>query len=268
MREMGADWARPPQNRVTLRVYPGGVAGDEPDLVRKMRIGQLQAAAMTTAGLADIDPAFNVFNIPMFFASYPELYATLDKLEPVLSSGSMPRASCCSSGATAAGCTSSPRARVATVDGLRKTQDVRVGGRRPDGGTVEVARASSPVPLAATDIMTGLQTGMIDSVPDDAAARAHAAVVPPDAEHGGHGHGAAGRRAGDDASPRGRRSRPRTGQRSSPRATAGATARGRGAAPGHHGGGRDAEARPQGEPGGGRERRAVPRDRRAVRRAA
>src|SRR5690349_13520804 len=84
LRQMGADWSSATQNRVALRMYPGGVAGDEPDIVRKMRIGQLQAAAVTTAGLADIDPAFQVFNIPMFFTSYPELYATLSKLEPEL----------------------------------------------------------------------------------------------------------------------------------------------------------------------------------------
>src|SRR5262245_47066475 len=84
LRDMGAEWASATQGRVALRVYPGGVAGDEPDVVRKMRIGQLQAAAITTAGLASIDPAFNVFNVPMFFTSYPELFSTLDKLEPVL----------------------------------------------------------------------------------------------------------------------------------------------------------------------------------------
>src|SRR5688572_8568663 len=84
LRDMGAEWSSSTQGRVSLRVYPGGVAGDEPDVVRKMRIGQLQAAAITTAGLASIDPSFNVFNVPMFFTSYPELYATLAKLEPVL----------------------------------------------------------------------------------------------------------------------------------------------------------------------------------------
>ena len=56
LRDMGAEWTSSTQGRVSLRVYPGGVAGDEPDVVRKMRIGQLQAAAITTAGLASIDP--------------------------------------------------------------------------------------------------------------------------------------------------------------------------------------------------------------------
>jgi TRAP-type C4-dicarboxylate transport system substrate-binding protein len=56
MREMGAEWSQGTQGRVQLKVYPGGVAGDEPDYVRKMRIGQIQASAITTAGLCQVDP--------------------------------------------------------------------------------------------------------------------------------------------------------------------------------------------------------------------
>ena len=80
MKEMGAEWMQETNGRVQLKVYPGGVAGDEPDYVRKMRIGQLQAAAVTTAGLAQIDNSFQVFGVPMFFDSYPELNAVLRHL--------------------------------------------------------------------------------------------------------------------------------------------------------------------------------------------
>ena len=111
MRDMGAQWSASTQGRVVLRVYPGGVAGDEPDVVRKMRIGQLQAAAITTGGLADIDPSFNVFNIPMFFTSYPELYATLDQLTPVLRQRLEAKGFVLLAWATAAGSTSSPSSR-------------------------------------------------------------------------------------------------------------------------------------------------------------
>jgi TRAP-type C4-dicarboxylate transport system substrate-binding protein len=164
MRDMGAQWTSGTQGRVVLRVYPGGVAGDEPDLVRKMRIGQLQAAAVTTAGLANIDPAFNVFNIPMFFTSYPELYATLDKLTPLLkqrleAKGFMLLA--WGHGGWVYFFTKQP---VASAEGLRKTKMFVWAG---DDQMVALWRelGFQPVALAATDIMTGLQTGMIDSYP-------------------------------------------------------------------------------------------------------
>ena len=164
MREMGAAWAASTQNRVVLRVYPGGVAGDEPDLVRKMRIGQLQAAAVTTAGLANIDPAFNVFNIPMFFASYPELYATLAKLEPVLRKRLDEKGFILLSWGHGGWVYFFTKNPVSSVEGLRKTKMFLWAG---DDKMVSLWKSQGfqPVPLAATDIMTGLQTGMIDSYP-------------------------------------------------------------------------------------------------------
>jgi len=164
MRDLGAQWAAGTQNRVTLRVYPGGVAGDEPDLVRKMRIGQLQAAAVTTAGLANIDPAFNVFNIPMFFTSYPELYATLDKLEPMLKARLEAkgfRLLAWGHGGWVYFFTKNP---VTTVDGLHKTKLFFWAG---DDEMVALWKRLhfQPVPLSANDVMTALQTGMIDAYP-------------------------------------------------------------------------------------------------------
>ena len=58
LKNAGVEWSQNTQGRVSLRIYPGGVAGDEPDIIRKMRIGQVQASALTVAGLAQIDPAF------------------------------------------------------------------------------------------------------------------------------------------------------------------------------------------------------------------
>ncbi len=164
MREMGADWTTSTQGRVVLRVYPGGVAGDEPDLVRKMRIGQLQAAAVTTAGLANIDPAFNVFNIPMFFTSYPELYATLEKLEPVLRQRLEAKGFVLLSWGHGGWVYFFTKAPVSTVDGLRRTKMFVWAG---DDQMLSLWKSFGfqPVALAATDIMTGLQTGMIDAYP-------------------------------------------------------------------------------------------------------
>ena len=164
LREMGSEWSATTQNRVTLRVYPGGVAGDEPDVVRKMRIGQLQAAAITTAGLASIDPSFNVFNVPMFFTSYPELYATLAKLEPVLRARLEAKGFILLSWGHGGWVYFFTKQPIQTVDGLRKTKMFIWAG---DDQMFNVWKANgfNPVPLAATDIMTGLQTGMIDSYP-------------------------------------------------------------------------------------------------------
>ena len=52
IRDMADEWQDVPGASIKVRIYPGGVAGDESDMVRKMRIGQLHAAALTGNGLA------------------------------------------------------------------------------------------------------------------------------------------------------------------------------------------------------------------------
>jgi TRAP-type C4-dicarboxylate transport system substrate-binding protein len=67
-------------NRVKFKIYAGGVAGDEPDFVRKMRVGGLQGAAVTSVGLAEIQPALMALQAPGLFNSWDELDAVRAKL--------------------------------------------------------------------------------------------------------------------------------------------------------------------------------------------
>jgi TRAP-type C4-dicarboxylate transport system substrate-binding protein len=164
MRQMGAEWSAATQGRVVLRVYPGGVAGDEPDIVRKMRIGQLQASAITTAGLADIDPSFQVFNIPMFFESYQELYAVLDRLTPLFKQRLEAKGFVLLAWGHGGWVYFFTKQPVATLDELKKTKIFAWAG---DDKMLQRWKGNGfqPVALSATDILTGLQTGMIDAYP-------------------------------------------------------------------------------------------------------
>jgi TRAP-type C4-dicarboxylate transport system substrate-binding protein len=80
LREMSEEWSRTSQGKVRIRIYAGGVAGDEPDMVRKMRIGQLQAAGITIVGLADIDPDMAALQIPFILTSDEELDYVMERL--------------------------------------------------------------------------------------------------------------------------------------------------------------------------------------------
>jgi TRAP-type C4-dicarboxylate transport system substrate-binding protein len=164
MKDMGAEWTQSTGGRVQLRVYPGGVAGDEPDIVRKLRIGQLQAAAITTSGLADLDPAFQVFGVPMFFDSYPELYAVLAGMEPVLKQRLEAKGYILLNWGHGGWVYFFTRQRAITVAEIKKVKMFSWAG---DDRWVQLWKSNgySPVALAATDILTGLQTGMIDGYP-------------------------------------------------------------------------------------------------------
>ncbi len=82
LRDMGEAWRGESAGGVELRIYPGGVAGDEQDMVRKLRIGQLHAAALTTEGLSSIVPEIRALWLPMLLQSDAELDYVRDRLGP------------------------------------------------------------------------------------------------------------------------------------------------------------------------------------------
>jgi len=54
-REAADKWKKVSNGKVIVSIYPGGVVGDDPDIVRKMRLGTLHAGVLTTVGVAEID---------------------------------------------------------------------------------------------------------------------------------------------------------------------------------------------------------------------
>ena len=82
LRELAADWNRISGGRVRLKVYMGGIVGDEPDMLRKMRIGQLQAAALTALGLNYVSPEILVLSVPFLIRDDGELDYVLERTRP------------------------------------------------------------------------------------------------------------------------------------------------------------------------------------------
>lgn len=160
---MGQDWEKGTDGRVGLTIYPGGVAGDEPDILRKMKIGQYHAAALSVSGLADISKDFTVFEIPLFFRSEREMFHVLRELTPGL------RTRLDENGFVLLGWGyvgqvhffTNRRAR--TVEEMQRLKIFTWAG---DEAMTNWWRQGGfkPVALAATDIVTGLQTGMIDAL--------------------------------------------------------------------------------------------------------
>ena len=85
LREMGENWRNESNGEVKLTIYPGGVAGDESAVIRKMRIGQLNAASLSTSGLSYIVPEFAaVTHIPLLYNSDEEKDYVREQLSPEL----------------------------------------------------------------------------------------------------------------------------------------------------------------------------------------
>jgi TRAP-type C4-dicarboxylate transport system substrate-binding protein len=164
LRALGARWSRESGGAVELRIYPGGVAGDEADVVRKMRIGQFQGAALSVTGLGEITPAFNVFHIPMLIESWAEVDAVLAQLRPELERRLAEKGYTLLFWSHGGWVHLFSREPIRTLADLKRQKlfvwagsDAQVQQWRRHG--------YQPVPLAATDVTMGFQTKMIDVVP-------------------------------------------------------------------------------------------------------
>src|SRR5690349_6325301 len=68
--------------RVALKYFEGGQQGDERDFVRKIKLGQLDGAAVTAVGLSMIDESIRVLELPTMFQTVEELDYVADKMWP------------------------------------------------------------------------------------------------------------------------------------------------------------------------------------------
>src|SRR3954463_14632354 len=72
LQQMQADFTKASNGKVELKIYAGGTQGNEGEMIRKISIGQLQAASMTAVGLHEITPEPQAEDIPFMIDSYEE----------------------------------------------------------------------------------------------------------------------------------------------------------------------------------------------------
>ncbi len=163
LRQLSATWARLSQGKVALKVYAGGVLGDEPDMIRKIRIGQLSAALITVSGLGLIHSSLITPAIPYMIQSDAELDYVLERIRPVHEAELEKR------GFVALGWTKGgwihffSRRPIVTPDDLR---DQKLWAWTDDAATVRAwqSRGFKVVVMPANDLLVGLQTGMVDAL--------------------------------------------------------------------------------------------------------
>jgi TRAP-type C4-dicarboxylate transport system substrate-binding protein len=161
LKRIAADWQRISGGRVTMRIYGGGIAGDEPDMLRKIRINQLQAMAITGAGLGKIDPDLLVYQLPFLTRNDEELDYLFQKLRPKL------EALLEQKGFTLLGFIKSGWLRffatqkVVTPSDFQKLRFFVMEGS-PDVDQAWKAMGFHIVPLPTNDAYAALQSGMVE----------------------------------------------------------------------------------------------------------
>ena len=162
LKEMAAAWREETDGRVRVQVR--GTAGDESTIIRRMRMNNPQVAALTLPGLTSIDEAFNVFGIPFFFASDAEAAHVLEKLTPRLREVLAARGLVLINWGHGGWLHIFSARPIHSLNDLRAARLFTASG---DDGMVQWFKENrfNPVPLALTDVLMGLNTGLIDAYP-------------------------------------------------------------------------------------------------------
>ena len=165
LKEMGQRWEQASGGQVKLRIYAGGAQGSEGDMVRKMGIGQLQAAAISNVGMHDVIPEPQVFSVPFLLEDEKQLECVFDKVRPRIEDALARRNLVALQWSRIGGVhlfCAQPRRTPAEM------KTAKVWAWEGDPRSVEAFRAVGfqPVVLSSNDIYASLQTGMIDCVPN------------------------------------------------------------------------------------------------------
>ncbi len=162
LKEMAEKWSEASGGKVKLKIYAGGTQGSEGDMVRKMGVGQLQAASITNVGLHDIVAEPMVFSTPGLFDER-DFREVFPKLETQLNASTEAKGyvvlSWAQVGAVRIFCTKPYATPEAAADAKFFAWD-------GDPASVAAFKLSGfrPVVLSSTDIVPSLQTGMINCV--------------------------------------------------------------------------------------------------------
>ena len=160
--EVAQQWKELSDGSVTVRIYAGGVAGDEKDMLRKIRIGQLHATALTSVTLIDIIPDIEALTFPLFIRTDEELDYVMDKLGPEFEARLAKKGFKVLTWSTTGWAHFFTKEPVIGPEDMKKRKLFFWGS---DTTYMELLKDSgfNPVGLAITDLLPSLQTGLIDS---------------------------------------------------------------------------------------------------------
>ncbi|OEU45197.1 MAG: hypothetical protein BBJ60_04245 [Desulfobacterales bacterium S7086C20] len=164
MLETAQKWKELSGGRVTVRIYAGGVAGDEKDMLRKIRIGQLHATALTSSTLIEIVPDIEAISLPMLIRTDGELDYVIEKLGPEFEARLAKKGFKVLTWSSTGWIYFFTKEPVMTPDDMKKRKLFFWGS---DTAYIKLLKSwgFNPVPLGIIDLLPSLQTGLVDSFP-------------------------------------------------------------------------------------------------------
>jgi len=164
LKEAADKWKKVSNGKVIVNIYPGGIVGDDPEIVRKMRLGTLHAGVLTTVGVAEIDKSVYALGVPMMYGSYEEVYAVFEKMRPTLEANIAKQGFVVLNWADGGWIHFFSQRPVATPDDLKK---LKLAWYNDTTDMTDIMKflGFNLVPQPTTEIVTALRTGLVDAVP-------------------------------------------------------------------------------------------------------
>ena len=161
--DLNAELKTATNNGVRLKIYPGGVLGNEKDMIRKMFIGQIHGAILTSAGLANIFNEMDVFQIPFFFDTYDEVDYVLKKMDGFFKKGFADKGYILPAWTEGGFIRLMSTKPMASLDDLRRAK-IWTWEDAPMAKAIFDEAGISAIPLSLPDVLVGLQTGLVEVV--------------------------------------------------------------------------------------------------------
>jgi TRAP-type C4-dicarboxylate transport system substrate-binding protein len=163
MRAGAAEISQRTGGRVTFKFYGGGVQGNDKQVLRKMRIGQLHGSTFTSSTLGDLFKDAVVYAMPMLFDNLEEVQYVRGHMDDRLRE-LMEQAGYVNFGFAGGGFAYLMSKRpIANLDDMKGLKVWVPEGDQLSYGAAK-ALGISPVTMPLTDVLTGLQTELLDII--------------------------------------------------------------------------------------------------------
>jgi TRAP-type C4-dicarboxylate transport system substrate-binding protein len=163
--EVGETWKKSQTGSPRFNVFTDGSQGGEAEMVRRMRIGQLQAALLSVVGLREIEPSIAALqNLPLAFRSWEELDYVREKMRPAMEKKFLDKGYVVLAWGDAGWVRFFSKQPAFSPDDYKKMKFF-AWGSEAEQQEIMKSLGYTPVPLEPTDILPSIQTGMINVVP-------------------------------------------------------------------------------------------------------
>ena len=163
MKKFNEDITKESKGSITFKIFPGGISGDEFDVIRKMKMGKIDSTGFTGVGLGQILPEIRVLELPRLFESYKEIDYITDKLKPYFDQEFNKKGYVLLGWAEVGFVNIFSNKDVSSLDSLGGLKMWTWEGD-PLAKALFEALNIVPNPMPVTDVYTSLQTGLINSV--------------------------------------------------------------------------------------------------------